>query len=118
MLLAPQLDLDDQNRLMIESTTSILTMNSLGNYSRACTSTPALARSVATNSEGCRAETPFERVFVGWVCRVAIPYARRTGVLMVVCIDAGVPQAYSLEPWAVGMDFRKTASGVDSSGGD
>ena len=46
MLLAPQLDFDDQNRLMIESTTSILTMNSLGNYSRACTSTPALARSV------------------------------------------------------------------------
>ena len=40
--------------------------------------------------EGCRAvTTPFESAFVGWVCRVAIPYARRMGVLMVVCIDAG-----------------------------
>ena len=40
--------------------------------------------------EGCRAvTTPFESAFVGRVCRVAIPHARRAGVLMVVCIDAG-----------------------------
>ena len=40
--------------------------------------------------KGCRAvTTPFESAFVGRVCRVAIPYARRTRVLMVIYIEAG-----------------------------